>query len=445
MAENFLSCDREQAMLLPPCVSDWLPAGHLARFVIELVDTLDLSAIRGAYRADGSGRAAHDPVMMVALLFYNYAVGVQSSRQIERRCVEDVPCRVIAANRAPDHVTIARFRRRHAAALAGLFDQVLELCARSGLVAAGMIAIDGTRLQANAGLGANRSYEKIAEELLADAEQIDRQEDERFGERRGDELPEELACPATRRERLAEAKRQMDAERQAAQAAYEALLARRAEHERVTGRRARGRKPKPPEQRHPRDRPSQKRNVTDPDSRIVSDHGRLIQGYNAQVAVGEHRVILACDVTNSPNDSGQLATMTAQAQQALQRLGSPPCETVLADGAYWNNTHITTLTDQGITVLIPPDGPKTNQAKAAKKPRQGPHAEQITAVLGTEEGKARYRQRAGMVEPVFAETKHARQITRLLRRGLTAARHEWALISTTHNLRRLYFTALQAA
>jgi transposase len=446
MAQNFLSCDREQVMLLPPSVAEWLPVGHLARFVIEVVDSLDLSGIVGAYRVDGSGRPAHDPAMMVALLFYNYAVGVRSSRAIERRCVEDVPCRVIAANRAPDHVTIARFRRRHARALSGLFDDVLELCARAGLVEAGTIAIDGTKLRANAALDANRSYRVIAEELLADAERVDAEEDARFGGRRGDELPAELADPRTRRERLAEAKRQMDLERQAAREEYERKLAERAERQRQTGRQIPGRKPKPPEQRHPKDRPSDKRNLTDPDSRIVRDRGAAIQGYNAQIAVGSHRVIVAADVTNSPNDSGQLAPMTSLACQALGRLGGPePPGVVLADGSYWNGQMISQLTSQGVKVLIPPDGPQTNSANARRRPRQGPEAQRIQSVLSTPNGRVRYRQRAAMVEPVFAEIKHTRQITRFLRRGLQAVRDEFALIATTHNLRRLYFAELQAA
>jgi transposase len=445
MAQNFLSCDREQAMLLPPCVSDWLAEGHLAWFVIEVVDTLDLSGIVGAYRADGSGAAAHDPAMMVALVFYNYAAGVRSSRQIERRCVEDVPCRVIAANRVPDHVTIARFRRRHAAALAALFDQVLELCARSGLVWAATIAVDGTKLSANAGLSANRSYRRIAEELLADAERVDSDEDQQFGDSRGDELPAELADRRTRRERLAEAKRQMDAERQAARAAYEHKLGARAEYHERTGRQMPGPKPKPPEQHSSRWRPSQTRNVSDPDSRIVSDRGRLIQGYNAQIAVAENRVIVAAGVTNSPNDSNQLEPTSNKALAALKRLGiDGQTGTVLADGGYWNSTMIAQLNDRGLEVLIPPDGPKTIGPDRSRNPRGGPRAQQIAATLASQEGKARYRQRAAMVEPVFAEIKHTLQITRFLRRGLDAVRDEFSLIATTHNLRRLYFSTTAA-
>ena len=164
MPQNFLSCDREQALLLPASVADWVPDGHLARFVIEVVERLDLTAFYGAYRADGSGRAAHDPAMMVALVLYNYAVGVRSSRAIERRCVEDVACRFIAANRAPDHVTINRFRSRHQAALSGLFGEVLALCARAGMVRVGTVAVDSTKMAADASLSANRSYDGLRSE-----------------------------------------------------------------------------------------------------------------------------------------------------------------------------------------------------------------------------------------------------------------------------------------
>src|SRR5919205_2600580 len=166
MAQNFLACDREQELLLPPSLREWLPEGHLAWLVIDAVGQLDLSAFYAGYRADGHGRAAHDPAMMVALLLYCYAVGERSSRRIERRCVEDVASRVICANQAPDHTTIARFRQRHEAALAELFGEVLALCAESGLVRVGVIAVDGTKVHANASHHATRDYEQIAREIL---------------------------------------------------------------------------------------------------------------------------------------------------------------------------------------------------------------------------------------------------------------------------------------
>src|SRR5687768_8468733 len=207
MAQRFLSCDREQAMLLPPSVSEWLPADHVARFVISVVESLDLSAIYGAYRADGHGRPAHDPAMMTALLLYDYAVGVRSSRAIERRCVEDVACRVIAASRAPDHATIARFRAQHRDALSGLLFEVLALCRDAGMVQVGRVAVDSTKLAANASTAANRTHDELREEaarILGEAAAIDVQEDAQFGERRGDELPDELAEAIGRPARIRE-------------------------------------------------------------------------------------------------------------------------------------------------------------------------------------------------------------------------------------------------
>ena len=213
MSQNFLACDREQELLLPPSLREWLPEDHLAWFVIDAVAQFDLAAFYGAYRADGHGRAAHDPAMMVALLLYAYALGERSSRRIERRCVEDVASRVICANLAPDHTTIARFRQRHEMALAGLLGDVLVLCAEAGLVEVGVIAIDGTKVHANASERATCDYEQIAREILAEADAVDREEDERFGERRGDELPEELATGAGRAKWLAEAKRRLEQRR----------------------------------------------------------------------------------------------------------------------------------------------------------------------------------------------------------------------------------------
>ena len=215
MPQNFLRCDRDQSLLLPPDLRDWLDEDHLAWFVIEAIAELDLVPFYAAYRVDGHGRAAHDPEMMVSLLAYSYCVGERSSRGIERRCREDVAFRVICANQVPDHATIARFRVRHQQALAGLFGQVLGLCAEAGLVRAGLIAVDGSKFRAAASDAAIRSYEEIAAEVLAEAARIDAAEDERYGPARGDELPGQLASRGGRRAWLREAKRRLDAERAA--------------------------------------------------------------------------------------------------------------------------------------------------------------------------------------------------------------------------------------
>jgi transposase len=213
VAQNFLPCDRDQELLLPPSLREWLPEDHLAWFVLDTVSELDLEAFYAAYRADGWGAAAHDPQMMVALLVSAYAIGLRSSRGIERRCRDDVAFRVITANQVPDHATIARFRQRHERAIEGLFGSVLELCAEAGLVKAGLVAIDGTKVQANASRFANRDYEQIAREILEEAAEIDQTEDERYGEARGDELPPEFRTKHGRKGWLREAKRRLDERR----------------------------------------------------------------------------------------------------------------------------------------------------------------------------------------------------------------------------------------
>jgi transposase len=422
---------------MPPSVREWLPAGHLAWFLLDVVERLDLDAFYGEYRADGSGRPAHDPAMMVALLLYAYAVGERSSRAIERRCVEDVAFRVIAANRAPDHTTIARFRQRHARRLAELFVQVLGICQKAGMVRVGTVAVDGTKLAANAGLSANRSYEKIRQEvdrILAEADVVDAAEDERFGRARGDELPEELADPVTRRERLERAKRELEAEQAARVAEHQAMLARRAEQRERTGRNPKGRPPgdgpgpEPPAQA--------KRNITDPDSRIMHDKGAHVQAYNAQAVVGEGRVIIAADVTTSPNDSNQLGPLLDATRENLQAIGhAEQINYLLADGGYWNHDAIAAAR-HGAVVVIPTSDPHNTQRK--QRPRQGPEADRINKLLATGAGKRLYRRRAELVEPVFAHTKHTRGITRFSRRGHTAVQAEWRLIAATHNLLKLF-------
>src|ERR687892_1232517 len=213
MAQNFLSSDRDQPLLLPPDLRDWLPEDHLAWFVIEAMDELDLEPFYAAYRADGHGRAAHEPKMMLTLLAYAYCVGERSSRGIERRCREDVAFRVICANQAPDHATIARFRVRHEQALADIFGQVLGLCAEAGLVRTGVVAVDGSKFAADASDAAIRTYDKLAEEIVAEAGRIDEAEDEIYGSKRGDELPEPVSTHNGRRQWLKEAKKRLDAER----------------------------------------------------------------------------------------------------------------------------------------------------------------------------------------------------------------------------------------
>ena len=460
MAQNFLACDRDQELLLPPSLREWLPGGHLAWFVIDAIAALDLSAFYAAYRADGHGRAAHDPAMMVALLLYGYAIGERSSRRIERRCVEDVATRVICANQAPDHTTIARFRQRHEGALAGLFGEVLALCAEAGLVGVGVIAVDGTKVHANASERATRSYEEIAREILADAAAVDAEEDERFGDARGDELPSELATgqgrqrwlrdakrrlderraaeakpiPRSRPDRLKEAKRRLEEEHQVECRANEAY-----EDYRRNGRMKNGRRlgaHSPPKPYQPPERPEGKINLSDPDSRNVKTPRGWVQGYNAQAVTTKDQIVIAAEVHVSSADFGQLEAMVAAARADLAQAGIDQTpEVVLADAGYWHQVQMQRLAGEGMTVLVPPDADKRGGARPGW---DGGLYAFMRRALATERGGALYAKRQGMIEPVFADTKFNRRIDRFLRRGRAAARSEWRLTNAAHNLLKLW-------
>jgi transposase len=382
MAQTFVACDREQELLLPPSLREWLPEGHLAWFVIDAVAQLDLGAFYAAYRIDGHGRPAHDPAMMVALLLYGYAIGERSSRRLERRCVT----RVICANQAPDHTTIARFRQRHESALAGLFGEVLALCADAGLVRAGVIAVDGTKLAANAAPQATRDYEQIAREILAEADVVDAEEDEQFGDARGDELPPELATaqgrrgwlrevrrrlddkraeearpiPRDRPDRLREAKRRLEEEHRTechANAAYEAYRAR--------GRMKDGRRfGRPPDPFQPPPDPMGKINLSHLDSRNVKTSRGWVQGYNAQAVATEDQIVIAAEVTVASPDFGHLEPMIRATEDELRRAGiEQQPDVVLADAGYWHQVQMERLLGDGHTVLIPPDAKKRAGAR----------------------------------------------------------------------------------
>jgi transposase len=442
VAQNFLVCDREQELLLPPSLREWLAEDHLAWFVLDAVEMIDLRVFYADYRGDGWGRAAHEPAMMVALLLYAYAVGERSSRAIERRCREDVAFRVICANRVPDHATIARFRVRHEQALAGTFTDVLALCARAGLVSVGVVALDGSLISGNASPGATRSYAAIraeVEEMLDQAAQADAAEDEQFGEARGDELPAALADRGSRLERLRRCRDELEQEQADTEAAYAANLAWRAEWEADHGRKLTGRKPTPPD---PGALAKRRVNTTDPDTRLIKRvGGKSVQGYNAQVVASPKKIILAAQLTRSANDSNQLAPMVAQTVADLVRAGiEEPIGTVLADGGYWNTPQISEVRAREIDVLIPAKSRKrTNPRQNA--PPQSEEARRVEAILDTPEGQTLYRRRQQIVEPVFANTKFIRRIDRFQRRGLQACQAEWQLIAATHNLLKLWRAA----
>jgi transposase len=462
MAQNFIACDREQELLLPPSLRDWLPEEHLAWCVLDAVSEMDLAAFYASYRDDGWGRAAHDPAMMVALFVYAYAIGVRSSRAIERRCHDDVAFRVIAANRAPDHATIARFRVRHEAAIAGLFGEVLALCARSGLVRVGVVAVDGTKIAAAATHHATRSYEQIAREILEEAARIDAAEDELYGETRGDELPAGLRTSGDRRKVLREAKQALDAER-AAQAkkiprdrAERLLECRRrlrqdweleryvvTEHaawhaagiasdgsRRMAGARH-NIKPYPLTSE-----PVGKINVTDPDSRNLKTTRGWVQGYNAQAVVGEGQIVLAAEISVESLDTANLEPMVKTAIRELEAAGvSDTPGVVLADAGYWKNEAIEALCGEGIPTLVAPDADRRKQPRPG---RRGGRYDFARRALATDWGKQLYLKRQGTVEPVFGQIKSNRGANRFQRRGRSAVRSEWRLLTATHNLLKLH-------
>ena len=464
MAQNFLTCDREQPMLLPPDLRDWLDDDHLAWFVIDAVAELDLEPFYASYRADGHGAAAHDPKMMVTLLAYAYAVGERSARGIERRCREDVAFRVICANQVPDHATIARFRVRHEAELADLFGGVLGLCAKAGIVDVAVLAVDGTKLAADASDGAIRTYEQIAAEILAEAGRIDAAEDELYGDARGDELPEGLRTPNGRRAWLREAKEELERERaerpdpvprdraQRLETCRRRLAedwqAERQANRRYQAYRARGvmkdGRPfgSPPKPYSPPEAPEGKLNTTDPDARRMKFGRNFMPAYNAQAVTTAEQIIVAAEITTKGGDFEELDPMISAAERELANAGvdeSPGV--VLADAGYWSNEHIDSLRERGIIPIVAAD---TTRSRPRKNRLGGPY-DFMRRVIASDAGGALYSKRQCMVEPVFAQIKTNRRIGRFKRRGRAAARSEWRLITATHNLLKLHRHTLAAA
>jgi hypothetical protein len=443
--------------------------------------------------------------MMVALLVYAYARGERSSRGIERRCVEDVAFRVIAAQQKPDHATIARFRVRHEAQFADLFSDVLVLCREAGLVKVGVIAIDGTKLHANASHHANLDYRQLAREILKEAGDVDAAEDELYGDARGDELPVALRTPEGRQAALTTAKRKLrdraanaDANRpddlEAVVAEIEldgeAIVARvqgrkgwlregRQQLDRLRVLEARPIPRSRPErlleaelrlqedlavERHanqafethrasartrdgkrfgarptpytPPETPAGKINTTDLDSRNVKTPRSYTQGYNAQAVVNEQQIVLAAEVTASSPDFGHLTPMVNALLRELEGIGVTETPgVVVGDAGYWHEDQMDEVTSGGIPVLIPPDAGDRNTPRSGWT---GGRYDWMRTVLATDYGKALYRKRQVMVEPVFAQTKHNRGIATFQRRGRSAARSEWRLIAATHNLLKLH-------
>jgi transposase len=473
MSQRFRVCDLNQPLLLPPCLQDWLPEGHLARFVSDIVDGLDLSAIYAAYhRKDGRGLAAYHPVMMVRLLLYGYCVGVVSSRKIECRTHEDVAFRYLAADQHPDHDTIASFRQTHLQNLAGLFMQALRLCEKAGLVKLGHVAIDGTKLQANASKHKAMSYERMnekekllkaeVEKLLEEAARTDAEEDAKYGKgKRGDELPVELARRDSRLKKIAEAKAALEQEAReravAEKAAVEARLKEREKQEEERGKKIGGRPPQVPDPEQAKPEPKAQRNFTDPDSRIMKDGATksFVQGFNAQAAVdATAQVIVGCAITQQANDKRQLVPML---QQVEQNLGRKP-EKATADSGYFSEAAVTDPRVNGVELLVPPDrqkqgaitegadevipepaeGPPSTEVSTDAASAQASVADAMRQKLRSPEGNAVYKMRKAVVEPVFGQIKERRGFRRFLFRGLKKVEAEWQIICLTHNLLKLF-------
>jgi transposase len=355
MAYNFLRGDRDQSFLLPPDLRDWLPDGHLAWFILDLVDRLDLAPFYRAHRDDGHGHPAYDPKTLLGVLLYAYCLGVRSSRQIERRCQEDVPFRVLVANQTPDHVTIARFRARHEHALAGFLVDSLRLCAAAGMVRLGMVALDGTKVAANAAERANRTHDKLeaeVAEILGQAAEADQREDREHGQARGDELPAALASKAGRLQRLRQAQAQLEAEATARQQRYQQRVA-----ELATAARARGKQPRAhikPRRRDEAPKPEAVANTTDPDSRLLRTRKGSLQGYNAQAVTTMEQLVVAAELTQQASDLQQLSPMLDATTTTLAAAGiAERPGTLLADCGYWTIANLTQVPDAP-ELLIPP-------------------------------------------------------------------------------------------
>lgn len=447
MAYNFIECNREQQYLLPPSLREWLPEGELAWFVLDAVGQMNLKKIYQKYRTDGWGSAAYDPSMMVSLLLYAYCLGERSSRKIEKRCAHDISFRVIAANRIPDHSSISRFRKNNQQELEALFTEVLKLCVAAGLVKVGLIALDGTKVKANASLFANRTDKHIEEEvkkILREAAHKDEEEDNKYGkEKRGDELPEELRDRGSRLNRLKECKERLDKEAAARISEQKAKLESRQKEESATGKKKRGRKPRPPEEINNKKR---KANITDPESRIMKTRSGYVQGYNAQAAVTEEQIIIAAEITQEENDVNQLVPMFERVNENLKSWGSKEeVKTGLADAGYWSESNINELSPEGPELLIATK--KDWKQRKAMRDRPCPRGriparlsprEIMERKLLTKRGRGLYGKRGQIVESVFGQIKGARGINQFMRRGTRACASEWKLICATHNLLKLF-------
>src|SRR3954471_15367216 len=463
MARFFREPDRRQRHPLPVDMMDWLPAGDIVHLIVDAVGLMDLSGFEAAYKVGKAGQAPFAPRVLLALLIYAYAHGTRSSRAIERLCGRDAGFRFIVGDAVPDHTVIARFRRRHVDRMRAVFLAVLELCREAGLVRLGLVALDGTKVKADAALDADRTARRLEAEIarmLAEAEAVDAREDRRFGDRRGDELPEELTGAADRRARLAACKEKL-ARRGGAGGAPQpaegagpprqrAKVEARAAEERTTGKRRRGRKPKPPEAAVD---PDAVANVTDPDSGVMKTRRGWVQGYNAQLVVTRDQIILAADVTTEANDSQQLTVMLDQAQANVEAvLGEDAVlGAAVADAGYWSQANAATETEECELFIATRKDREQRAALRDAPPPRGRVPKGLTArermdrKPRTKRGRGLYRQRGRPVEPVFGRMKDRRGAGRFSMRGTERCRGEWQLDAAVHNLRKLHRESVRRA
>ena len=439
MSKEFRPWKIDDRQLLPPSVEDYVAKNHLSRLIVALVrESLDLSAISGSYRSE-LGQPPFDPRMMTALLLHGYASGLYSSRRIAKAVVERTDFMMIVAGDPPDFRTISEFRRRHLSALAALFVQVLQLAETAGLVKLGHVALDGTKIKANASKHKAMSYARMktreaelaaqVDSWLKAAEAADTEEDGLYGDKRGDEMPAWVANKQKRLEKIRQAKAELEAEARAA-AEEEQRRRDQAEAQRVAeGRKKNGKTPAPPKAEP--DGKAQ-RNFTDPQSRILKTKDGYIQGYNAQAAVdAEAQIIVAHGLTPSTSDQDQLVALIDGIED---NLGRKPRE-ASADAGYCSETNLAALADRQISAYI-----ATGRAKHpgdAKRKITGPLAKAMRNKLKRAGWRSRYRLRKQTVEPVFGQIKQARGFRQFLLRGIEKVTAEWALICTAHNLTKL--------
>jgi transposase len=454
MSYNFRDIDREQMYIMPPSLRDWLPEEDLVWFVLDAVKQMDLSKFYRKYRSDGWGGAAFEPSMMVSLLLYAYCSGERSSRRIECLCRRDIAFRIITANHTPDHCTIARFRQENEKELEGLFVEILKLCREAGLVKLGIVALDGTKVKANASLAANRTYASIEEEvkkILSEAGAKDAEEDGIYGAGRGgykEELPDELRDPGSRIARLSACRERLKREAEESAKAQEVKISTREDEERNSGKKKRGRKPKYP---NPIPNNCAKANVTDPDSRIMKTCSGYVQGYNAQVVVTEGQIILAAELTQEENDVHQLHPMLEEVEANLTAISNEEkVGVVVADAGYWSAANLNKENEEGPELLVATTKDwkqrKLLREKGCPKgriPGDLSIRDRMERKLLTKRGRKLYKKRGQTVEPVFGQIKEILDFRGFMRRGQCACDSEWKLVSCAHNLLKLWRNFLE--